>query len=347
MTPYGIIDSDDRCPTHLAPGQCKKGDYISRELWGRVGGLTYTEQRTHFAFWCMLAAPLMLGNDPRRMSAATKRILMARELLAINQDPLGKQARRIWREGPLAIWRKELASGGDALLLFNGGSSTADITARWTRDLPDASKPYMRTVPREPPCADKQEVAQLCAGWAGGGECTKNAGYMKSNCPASCNACPPAKWDGQQAIAHVRNVWEEEDEGEFTALYTALHVEPHEARLIIVRFGPADTTAPERPKLRGLLPKPRPQPQHKLVPKRRQHATRGGGGGGTVAPSEEPEEDDAADGSALRDETGGGRGIAASHRHAVHDQHRHEARPPTLATCTHEYGTSLLLLYLA
>ena len=53
----------------------------------------------------------MLGNDPRKMSAATRRILMAPELLAINQDPLGKQARRVWHEGPLAIWRKQLASG--------------------------------------------------------------------------------------------------------------------------------------------------------------------------------------------------------------------------------------------
>ena len=60
---------------------------------------------------CALAAPLMLGNDPRKMSVATRRILMAPELLALNQDPLGKQARRVWQEGPLAIWRKELASG--------------------------------------------------------------------------------------------------------------------------------------------------------------------------------------------------------------------------------------------
>ena len=59
MTPYGLIDSDDKCPPHLEPGQCKKGDYISREVWGTVGGLTHTEQRTHFAFWCMLSAPLM------------------------------------------------------------------------------------------------------------------------------------------------------------------------------------------------------------------------------------------------------------------------------------------------
>ena len=59
-----------------------------------VGGLTAIEQRTHFSFWCMLASPLILGNDPRRMSASTLRILTAPELLAVSQDPGARQARR-------------------------------------------------------------------------------------------------------------------------------------------------------------------------------------------------------------------------------------------------------------
>ena len=155
MRSAGIIGSDDQCPPHLKPGQCKKGDYITREVWGKVGGLTHTEQRTHFAFWCALAAPLMLGNDPRRMSAATRRILMAPQLLAINQDPLGQQARRVWREGTLAIWRKELASGEDALLLFNGGEATADITVVWMRDVSDSARGHEAPVPPEAPCVDK------------------------------------------------------------------------------------------------------------------------------------------------------------------------------------------------
>ena len=76
----------------------------------------------------MLASPLMLGNDPRHMSAATRRILTARGLLAINQDPSGLQAERIWRDGPKSIWRKALADGSHALLLFNGGDTKADNT---------------------------------------------------------------------------------------------------------------------------------------------------------------------------------------------------------------------------
>ncbi len=61
----------------------------------QVGGLTVTEQRTHFALWCMVAAPLILGNDPRRMSKTTLSILTAPEVLAISQDPLGKQATKV------------------------------------------------------------------------------------------------------------------------------------------------------------------------------------------------------------------------------------------------------------
>ena len=67
-----------------------------------VGGLTYIEQRTHFAFWCMLAAPLILGNDPRHMSASTLSLLTNRHLIAINQDPLGRQAHRVIRIHVLA-----------------------------------------------------------------------------------------------------------------------------------------------------------------------------------------------------------------------------------------------------
>lgn len=61
----------------------------------QVGGLTYTEQKTHFALWCMLSAPLMLGNDPRSMTKATLSILTNPELLAISQDPLAKQAKKV------------------------------------------------------------------------------------------------------------------------------------------------------------------------------------------------------------------------------------------------------------
>ena len=55
-----------RCPAHVPA--CQPGQYITREQWGKVGGLTLVEQRTHFSLWCMMASPLLLGNDPRAMT---------------------------------------------------------------------------------------------------------------------------------------------------------------------------------------------------------------------------------------------------------------------------------------
>jgi alpha-galactosidase len=98
MYPYGVVE---KCPPHVKG--CKKGDYISREQWGRVGGLSHSQQQAHFSLYCMLASPLILGNDPRRMSKATVGILTAREVLAVHQDTLGQQALRVssWVNG----WR--------------------------------------------------------------------------------------------------------------------------------------------------------------------------------------------------------------------------------------------------
>ena len=235
MVPYGIVEE---CPSHLPKGSCKKGDYVSRELWGTVGGLTYTEQRAQFSFWCMLAAPLMLGNDPRTMSSATKRILTAPEMLAINQDVLAIQAGRVRMDAETRqqVWLKRLADGSHAVLIFNGGTKPADVTVRWDTELAEASRAWAVPVAREPKCENKHED-KGCDTWAKGGECEKNPGFMKSNCLKSCDACPPALWEGKQATALVRNAWEREFEGYFTALYTAKHVEPHEARVLVVRFG--------------------------------------------------------------------------------------------------------------
>jgi len=355
MTPYGIIDSDDKCPPHLAKGQCKKGDYISRELWGKVGGLTYTEQRTHFAFWCILSSPLMLGNDPRHMSAATKRLLTAPGMLAINQDPLGQQAERIYKEGDVAIWRKELASGDHAFLLFNGGSTPTDITTRWERDLPELWAANRKPVKREPPCTDNAEVADTCAGWAKGGECAKNPGYMRGACPLSCDACPPAKWEGEQATAHVMNAWEQEHEGEFIAMYTAMHVEPHEARVILVGFGPqapafmlgpsersaaatkssAAAEAMDAPIARGSERKSTSRDGVLLLLPQEEHAVRAEAAGAAATMTE-----------AVVTEGDSSRPLR-SHRHSVHEQHFHEIGPPTLGACAHQYGPSLLLMYVA
>ena len=75
------------------------------------GELTWDESVTHFSMWCMLAAPLMSGNDLREMDYKTLQILTNKEVIAVNQDPLGKQGIRFMDMGDQEIWAKPLANG--------------------------------------------------------------------------------------------------------------------------------------------------------------------------------------------------------------------------------------------
>jgi len=96
------------------------------------GGMTTSEYRAHFSLWCIINAPLIAGNDLRIMAPEIKEILTNKEVIAINQDPLGRQASRAWKEGALEVWAKRLKDGSRAVLLLNRGASEAEITAAWT-----------------------------------------------------------------------------------------------------------------------------------------------------------------------------------------------------------------------
>jgi alpha-galactosidase len=67
------------------------------------GGMSHDEYITHMSLWCMLAAPLLAGNDVTHMTAETLEILTNREIIAIDQDPLGVQGHRISQEGPSRV----------------------------------------------------------------------------------------------------------------------------------------------------------------------------------------------------------------------------------------------------
>jgi len=91
------------------------------------GGMSDDEYRTHMTLWAIEAAPLMLGNDIRTMSPATIALLENRNVIAIDQDPLGKQGRRVRKDEDAEIWTKPLADGSVAVALFNRGSSAREI----------------------------------------------------------------------------------------------------------------------------------------------------------------------------------------------------------------------------
>ncbi|HYK88952.1 MAG TPA: alpha-galactosidase [Acidobacteriota bacterium] len=95
------------------------------------GGLSAAESRAHFSFWCLLAAPLMAGNDLRSMSTDTRNILTNKEVISIDQDPLGIEGHRIRKDGDIEVWEKEISGNGHAVILFNRGRTGRTIPISW------------------------------------------------------------------------------------------------------------------------------------------------------------------------------------------------------------------------
>jgi alpha-galactosidase len=93
--------------------------------------MTATEYRSHFSFWCLLAAPLMAGNDLKNMTPEIKEILTNNEVLAVNQDQLGMQGHRVRKNGDSEVWSKQLKDGSRAVILLNRGAADADISVSW------------------------------------------------------------------------------------------------------------------------------------------------------------------------------------------------------------------------
>jgi alpha-galactosidase len=93
--------------------------------------MTIPEYRAHFSFWALLSAPLIAGNDVRSMSPEIKEILTNLEVIAVNQDKLGREGRRIRKDGGPEVWAKPLGDGSRAVILFNRGATEADVGVSW------------------------------------------------------------------------------------------------------------------------------------------------------------------------------------------------------------------------
>ena len=110
--------------------------------------LTPDEQCTHISLWCLLAAPLLIGCDMSQLDDFTLGLLSNDEVLAVDQDPLGRAAGRISQAGSLQVWKKELEDGSQAVGLFNTGSQAAKVTATWS-DLGIRGKQLVRDLWRQ------------------------------------------------------------------------------------------------------------------------------------------------------------------------------------------------------
>jgi alpha-galactosidase len=122
-----IIDLVSDLYPYAGPGHWNDADML--EVGN--GGMTTSEYRAHFSFWSLFASPLMAGNDVRTMTPEVSSILLNKDAIAVNQDPLGIQGRKVLDRGPYEVWMKPLADGSRAVIFFNRGSEAAPIRVTW------------------------------------------------------------------------------------------------------------------------------------------------------------------------------------------------------------------------
>lgn len=97
------------------------------------GGMSTSEYRVHFSLWALMKAPLLIGCDITKMTTDTKNIVMNKEVIAINQDSLGVQGRKVCVQSVgEEIWAGPISGGQTVVALVNRGSETADIVANWS-----------------------------------------------------------------------------------------------------------------------------------------------------------------------------------------------------------------------
>jgi alpha-galactosidase len=122
-----ILESQVGLEQYAGPGHWNDPDMLE------VGneGLSLTESRAHFSMWCMLAAPLMAGNDLRKMSPEILQILTNKDAIAIDQDPLGKEGYRFMDHPGKEIWVKELSEGDWAVCFFNDSDVDVPLRINW------------------------------------------------------------------------------------------------------------------------------------------------------------------------------------------------------------------------
>lgn len=118
-----IIASNARLAEHAGPGHWNDPDML--EIGN--GGMSLIEYRTHMSLWAMMAAPLITGADLRKISLEALAILKNRELIALDQDALGKQARVVAEDAGLLVFAKPLVGGDVAIALYNSTDVAAIV----------------------------------------------------------------------------------------------------------------------------------------------------------------------------------------------------------------------------
>ena len=122
-----ILDLQNGIESYAGPGHWNDPDML--EVGN--GGMTTDEYRAHFSLWSILAAPLIAGNDLRGMKPEIHDILTNKEVIAVNQDPLGSQGRRVLKNGDQEVWAKQMQDGSRAVVLLNRATTEKEIGFSW------------------------------------------------------------------------------------------------------------------------------------------------------------------------------------------------------------------------
>jgi alpha-galactosidase len=120
---------------YAGPGHWNDPDMlvVGKVGWGNLHPtrLTPNEQYIHVSLWCLLSAPLLIGADMSQLDPFTFNLLANDEVLAVDQDALGRQAARLSKDGEAEVWAKDLADGSKAVGLFNRGEGAREVSVKW------------------------------------------------------------------------------------------------------------------------------------------------------------------------------------------------------------------------
>ena len=131
-----IINVTEPLYKYAGPGHWLDMDMLVVGLDGKGGpssdlggiGCTYTEYQTQMSMWCMFASPLAMSHDILNENAATRRILLNKEIIAINQDALGKAARLVQRIGECRVYQRQLTNNRQAIAIMNPSDKVQRIS---------------------------------------------------------------------------------------------------------------------------------------------------------------------------------------------------------------------------
>lgn len=222
------------CNTFLAAFS-SQGHYNDMDMMEVGRGLTPEEDKSHFSMWCILSAPLILGNDLTNLTQQTKNILTNAEVIAVDQDTTGVQGKLVSDNGAgLQVWAKNLngkQSKERAVVLFNRSATQASMTVKWKdlnlagaatvrdlwshTDLGSIDSVYTATVPSHGVIMLKvvgsqnklQEVFEAEYGWINNFNLTNKSDVIADQgrvaTDASCSGRAKASWLGNKADNYI------------------------------------------------------------------------------------------------------------------------------------------------